>query len=105
MASPIRHFFDRLTGRDRIRESTRVLRATEDDMDGERIERMKALEKNARSNAANFRSASLFDAALMEKEKAEALAAQKRMLEARRGRAEDARLQVIRDDYGMGGER
>lgn len=101
MLNKLREIIERLTGRDRIRESYRALYATEREMDRERIRRVEVLEKNARDAAQNFRAASLFDAALVEREKADALAERKRSLQRKRDKAEAAHLRVVRRDYGL----
>lgn len=93
----------RLTGQDRVDESNESLRATNEAMDKERLERVKILEKNAVAAAGNFRAAKLYDAALVEREKADALAERRRKLETKRGATEEARIETIRRDYGMGG--
>ena len=97
-----RRLWRRLTGQDRVRESNESLRESNEAMDLERLERVKILEKNARQAAANFRGAALYDAALVEKEKADALAERRLQIEARKDAAEKMRLDQIRSDYGMG---
>lgn len=90
---------DRITGRDMLKESRKKLEGSEEDAHTGKLERVKVLEKNARQSADNFRSASLYEAARVEWERAEALAASRRNLESRR---DSMRTAVARRDHGMG---
>lgn len=98
---------DAFAGQDRIRKAIAASTLTQRQLEQERLRRVKALERNAKQSATNFRTAHLYEAARIEAEKAQVLAAERRRLEEERTdaerQAELMRLKALRKPYGLNG--